>query len=336
MIRLGNGTHCAFGAKEIGAPRRWASRAYRRDVTTIAACAAVLLLLAACGGASGAGSNNGALAGASGVPVSGQTTVAYGQYVGNAGTSLTISFTASPSGIEGLTGEALLECTQTTGNSVQYGVNSTIPLSGDGSFSSDTTITLSGGGTAELKVSGALDRSGHANGTLSYNIANACDTGATPEHWSASVGGSTTPTAAANSATCAPQPCSTSGGLTVSVTKLTDVYPAEADHPNIIEVEFTVTNNDVAEHNLSGALDYYGVQPGNEATIPDDDVDPPNPPDGTSCRADDADLQPGAHSPVLHTCVNLTDSQMADPLKFIWSIDNSRGVIDLTNMTIAR
>lgn len=140
-----------------------------------------------------------------------QSSTEYRKYLGKAGPTggLTISFTASPSGISGLTGDTLLECIQTTGNSTTYGVNSTIPLSGN-SFASDTTINLpSGDGTAELKVAGALDGSGHASGTLSYNIAGACDTGTKPIQWSASIGGSTTPTTAPSTSGCSPAPCGT-------------------------------------------------------------------------------------------------------------------------------
>jgi hypothetical protein len=315
----------------------------RRVPVTTAVCAAAALLIAACGGGS-SNSNSTTTDSSTAVrstnsqtsstSVASQSSAAYGKYVGNAGTSLTISFTASLSGIGGLTGEALLVCTQTTGNSVQYGVNSIIPLNRDGSFTSDTTTNLPSGGTAELKVSGALDGSGHATGTLSDNLANACDTGSAPEHWIASIGGSTTPTTAPSSSGCTPQPCDTSGGLTLSVTGLTNVAAGTAGNPNVVEVQFTVTNNDTKVHLLSGAIDNYGVQPANEATIQDDDVDALTLADGSSCRADDADLQPGAHSPVLHTCVNLTDAQLSEPLKFIWSIDSAGGTIDLTNMTI--
>ena len=111
-----------------------------------------------------------------------------GKYTGTGGGSLDIAFTASPSGISSLTGDALLACTQTNGNGLQYSVNSTIPLTADGSFSSNTTQQLTPTETAGLAISGTLDRSGHASGTWDYKIANGCDAG--PIKWTASIMGS--------------------------------------------------------------------------------------------------------------------------------------------------
>src|SRR5665213_107092 len=126
------------------------------------ALAALALVAAACGGHTGGTSGS-----ASSSP---SRASAFGSYAGTGGgSSLTITFTASASGITGLSGETLLVCTQTSGNSVQYGVDSTIPLDSRMSFSSDTTTQLSSGSNAELKVSGSLNGSGHASGTLSYN-----------------------------------------------------------------------------------------------------------------------------------------------------------------------
>jgi len=310
------------------------------------ALAALALVAAACGGHTGGTSGS-----ASSSP---SRASAFGSYAGTGGgSSLTITFTASASGITGLSGETLLVCTQTSGNSVQYGVSSTIPLDGSKSFTSDTTTQLSSGGNAELKVSGSLDGSGHASGTLSYNLANACDTGTIK--WSASIGGSTTPTAAPSSSACSPQPCGTSGGVTLAVTGIkhipaSPVSTAPCDPsaqicagpsptPDLVEVMFTVTNNGTTALDVSGSLDLYGLQPGNGATVNDNDVSSTGTlPDGTACRGDDASLQPGAHSPTLHTCFLMTDAQVAGPFKFIWSIDTggppAGGTIDLSGMTI--
>lgn len=98
---------------------------------------------------------------------------------------------------------------------------------------------------------------------------------------------------------------------------------------------FTVTNNDSAAHMLSGATNLYGLQPGKGATIEDDDSDAPNLPDGTSCRGDDSDLQPGAHTRSLHTCFAMPNAQLAGPFKLIWSIDNVGGTIDLSHMAVS-
>ena len=133
-------------------------------------------------------------AGTSGGGAAGSSSAAFGKYVGSGGgSSMTISFNASAAGIDSLAGDTLLICTQTNGNSAQYSVNSTIPLNGN-SFSSDIKTPLSASVTTELKVSGTLDGSGHATGTLSYNNSGVCDTGDSPMKWNASIGGSTVPT----------------------------------------------------------------------------------------------------------------------------------------------
>ena len=316
------------------------SQTMRRTLRTILlGPIALTLLIASCGSTGGT------------TPTA-STTSQYGKYVGTGGgSSLTISFTASAGGIAGLGGTALLVCTQTTGNSAQYGVDTTIPITGS-SFSSNTTTNLSSGGTAELKVTGKLDGSGHATGTLSYNLAGACDTGNVPINWTAAIGGSASSTNQPSSS-CSPQPCGTSGGLTIYVTGIIHVpTPTEAPcnpaqqvcagpspTPDLVEMTFTVTNNDTSAHDLSGSLDLYGLQPGNGATVNDNDVSSLGVlPDGSACRGDDASLQPGAHSPTLHTCFLMTAAQGTGPFKLIWSIDTGNapagGTIDLSGLTI--
>ena len=169
----------------------------------------------------------------------------------------------------------------------------------------------------------------------------------------APTGTATNATGTPGSASCSPQPCGTSGGLALYVTGLIhvstqtfapcdpaqQVCPDASPTPDLVEVTFTVTNNDSAAHELSGSLDLYKLQPGNGASITDNDVSSLGVlPDGTPCRGDDSSLQPGTHSPTLHTCFLLNDAQLAGPFKFIWEIDTGNapagGTIDLSGLTI--
>ncbi len=132
---------------------------------------------------------------------------------------------------------------------------------------------------------------------------------------------------------CSPHPCGSNGGLAIHVTGLVHVPTA----PGLVEATFTVTNNDTQGHDLNGALDTYQLQPGNEPAITDLDASSLGYlADGSACQSDQASLPPGTTSPTLHTCFTLTDSQIAEPLKFIWTITNdgysSAGTIDLAGL----
>ena len=150
---------------------------------------------------------------------------------------------------------------------------------------------------------------------------------------SAAGSNSATTTSPAVGKSCSPQPCGSNGGLDVHVTGLVHVPTA----PGLVEATFTVTNNDTKAHELNGALDTYELQPGNESAITDLDASSLGYlADGSACQSDQASLPPGTTSPTLHTCFTLTDAQLAEPLKFLWSITNdsysSTGTIDLAGM----
>lgn len=269
---------------------------------------------------------------------------AYGNYSGGStDSSLTIAFTAASSGISKLQGTVMLLCTQVNSSGLPYLVNSTIPLNGM-SFTSDTTTKLSGSSTEEVKVAGTLDGSGHASGTLTFNLnsggSNVCSSGTSPVNWTASVNGAsngstTSPTPSSNSA-CTPQPCSSNDGVTVYVTSLKhDIVNYPPDPPVYqLAINFTVTNDSTSD--VSVANGYFVVQPGNgQVVIPP--LDGIILPDGSSCLPL-ADLPAGAHSDPQCVPVNLTTTQAAEPLKLIWRLTTSTGVasgsIDLSGVPI--
>jgi hypothetical protein len=107
--------------------------------------------------------------------------------------------------------------------------------------------------------------------------------------------------------------------------------------PGLVEATFTVANNRPDGIVLSGAEDTYSLQPGSDPAITDNDASSLGVlADGSACQDDQANLPPGTHSPTLHTCFVMTDAQVADSFKFIWSIENADitagGTIDLSGM----
>jgi hypothetical protein len=148
----------------------------------------------------------------------------------------------------------------------------------------------------------------------------------------------TTPSASSPNqpaSSCSPQPCGSSGGLTVYVTGLIHVPTA----PGLVEATFTVANHDTVAHDLSGALDTYSLQAGDQAAVTDNDASSLGVlADGSACQDDQASLPPGADSPTLHTCFVMTGAQIADSLKFIWSISSADmsagGTIDLSGLSM--
>jgi len=132
---------------------------------------------------------------------------------------------------------------------------------------------------------------------------------------------------------CSPQPCGSDAGLTVYVTGLVHVPTA----PGLVEATFIVANHDTVAHDLSGAEDTYSLQPAGDAAIKDNDASSLGVlADGSPCQNDQASLPPGAQSPTLHTCFVMSEAQVADSFKFIWSIDtadvSAGGTIDLSGM----
>ena len=264
---------------------------------------------------------------------------AYGAYAGaSSDSSATISFTAAPGGVTKLQGSVMLICSQGNGNSLPYLVNSTIPLSGM-SFSSDVTSQLSGSTSEEVNVAGTLDGSGKAKGTLSFKLnsggSDICDTGNNPIDWTASIGGSTTPTTAASSSSCTPAPCATSNGVTVSVTGLQNLPDPYSTSSNVdLAVKFTVANDTSSDFLIQTG--YFTVQPGSGQA-----VNPPlsafSLPDGTTCEPA-GDLPPGSHSDPQCLSAVLTAAQAAEPLKlrwtFTWNGGRSDGIVDLAGMAI--
>src|SRR5581483_6864807 len=100
---------------------------------------------------------------------------------------------------------------------------------------------------------------------------------------------------------------------------------------------FIVANHDTVAHDLSGAEDTYSLQPGGDAAIKDNDASSLGVlADGSPCQNDQASLPPGAQSPTLHTCFVMSEAQVTDSFKFIWSIDtadvSAGGTIDLSGM----
>lgn len=268
-----------------------------------------------------------------------------GHYVGGGEQgSVSIAFDAGPSGITGLTGQAVLGCIAGNYTLTPFSVNSTIPLAADGSFSTDQTLQLSGSVTTHLRMQGKLDGSGHASGTVTYGLAGVCDSGNNPIQWTAAVGG-TTSTAAASTSSCSPTPCGTNGGVTLSVTGLT-AFPPKPDPscppsqcpPNtLLEMTFTVTNGSQGDLPLETL---YQIQPGSGQSVDANGIYGYGGylPDGHTCSDNGGDLQPGAHSNTLVTCFSLTSNQVSQPLKLMWAYGlnsgNVGGTIDLSGLSM--
>ena len=264
----------------------------------------------------------------------------------NNGAGFTISFTACGAGIEGLTGAGTISCGLNGFSLDSFTVDSTIAVGADGSFTSDVTVAKTSLGTATRSFTGKLDGSGHASGTYRYNNPGACSSGDNPVPWTATAANAsaTSPSAAA---ACSPQPCGTSGGVTVQVTGLSilqnpgPVREPPSDSPQVVEVTFTVTNGSSNPLSVeTSPLALYGIEPGTEATVRDTEYDGSAAllPDGSNCGSGPVDLQPGAHSGTLNDCFVLTQTQRSEPLKFLWGISaNSgdiNGIIDLSGMAI--
>lgn len=264
----------------------------------------------------------------------------------NSGAGLSISFTACASGIEAFTGEGTIVCGATGYNVDSFTVAATIPVGADGSFSSNINVATTSMGTATRSITGKIDSSGHASGTYRYNNPGACSSGDNPTPWTATAANvaSSSPSAAA---ACSPQPCGTSGGVTLQVTGLSilqnpgAVREPPSDNPQVVEVTFTVTNGSSQALSVSTSpLALFGIEPGNEATVRDTEYDGSAAllPDGSNCGSGPVDLQPGAQSGTLNDCFVLTQTQRSEPLKFLWGISadtgDINGVVDLSGMTI--
>ena len=174
-------------------------------------------------------------------------------------------------------------------------------------------------------------------------IASCGSTGASgsPGTSGSSVGASSTPSALS----CSPQPCGTSGGVTLTATGLTG-YPHKPDPsctdcpPNtLVEMPFTVNNGSQSDLQLTNTV--YKIEPGSGQSVYN--LGAPSGwggtlPDGHTCYDNSGDLQPGAHSDPLVACFSLSSAQLAQPLKLIWGYHLGNDVvgttIDLSSLTI--
>lgn len=289
----------------------------------------LLAVVSACGSPSSQGST---------------TSHEFGHYSGGtADTSLTLSFDASGSGITNMQGQAVMTCGGIGGSSMPslpFNIATAIPLDGGGQFSTDTTTQLpNGDGTIDIKVAGTLDSTGHASGTFSETFANdTCDSGGTPMAWTATNGSAASPSSSSGG-TCSPQPCGSAEGVSMAVSSLTNIYPASDNSPdslNLVELQFVVSNN--SSSSLVIADEGLQIQAGSGQAVmesnPEGDL-----PSGASCTYE-ADVPSGAHSDTLTTCFQLTNAQLSQPLKLLWSLDTDQlpsrpsGTIDLSPLTI--
>lgn len=307
-------------------------------VTVVVALLFSLVVLAGCGKS---GSSTGGGGSATTSVTSANNGGAVGHYSGGGEQgSVTISFDASSSAVTNLAGQVLLDCPgdQNPYNLTPWSVESSTDLGSDGSFTANQTVDASGSSSAEIEVQGKLDGSGHASGTMSYIEPGVCDSGAQPIGWTASIGGTdtspTTSTPSRNS--CSPQPCGTSGGVSLSVTGL-DAYPT-GDPTTLVEMTFAVTNGSSQELLVTDTV--YKLQPGNGQSIDDEGTGGYGGTlaDGHTCGDNAADLQPGANSNPLAVCFQVPSDQVSQPFKLIWAYGLGSGTvggtIDLSSLTV--
>jgi len=168
-----------------------------------------------------------------------------GTYVGHGQNIQRISFTVDGQSVTGLRGTYAVSCASTSGSSYQtqtFVDPDRIAIGVNGAFSDSYRFAVSGGAQATLTVEGTVT-GGAATGHLQF-AEPSC--GTPRDGWAAAVSGQALPPVPsftpADTTGCAPQPCSTLGGVVLHVDAVHVISKAGDPNTKGLDVEFSVAN----------------------------------------------------------------------------------------------